>query len=161
MVTTRMRRMKGILLCTAFIILVIATAVPVKGEPRKVFSVSINNLNLRRGEYVVGFRVTLLWAYAHSLPGIPPGYNFCIENDPMWKTVITADISGPIRATSVGEKFFQEFLLVQEMLSGKFKPQIEIMVKVTREDDIDETREITVPSRNIVLKEVSKSMKIE
>jgi hypothetical protein len=158
MVRTKMRRMKGIV-CVLFFILTVSTAVPLKGESSRIFSVSINNLNLKKDEYVVGFQMVLLWVYVYSLPRVPPAYNVCIENDPMWKTIIKADISGPIRATSIGEKFFQEFLLIKEMLTVKFKPRIEIIVKVTKEDNIDETRDITVPDRDIVLKEVPKSTK--
>jgi len=157
MVKTKIRRRKGILGILLFIFITLTPVrVSVTGESFKVFSVSINNLNLKKEEYVVGFQVVLLWAYVYSLPRIPPGYNIYIENDPMWKTIIRGDISGPIRAVAVGETFFQEFLLIQEMLHVKMKPQIEMVVRVTKEEDIDETREIVVPERDILVKEISK-----
>lgn len=113
-----------------------------------ILSLSIPNLQARKNERVVAFAIHVSSGRIASLPDVPIGWSFSIDNDPSWNTTI--DGSTRVGASAVTPDFFREFLFIQKNESPTVPFRIWGEVALT--EDFTAERRVKIDTGDLILK---------
>lgn len=82
-------------------------AAPQKSE----LAISLNEIHIHSNERIVGFELHLKSARIVSMPKIPIGWSFSVDNDPSWNTAVQGNIL--VGSAALDSGFFRRFLLIE------------------------------------------------
>jgi hypothetical protein len=105
------------------------------------------------GERIVGFTLTLSNACFASLPSVPVGWSFSLENSPSWQSRLDAQIIVGAAAIEKDDEFFRKPIRVHPSpaATGSRPPRAECraVFQSTKDFDSDHLHEtvITIPLR--------------
>lgn len=111
----------------------------------------IPSRDLPSGERIVGFTLTLSNACFASLPSVPVGWSFQLENSPSWQSRLDGQIIVGAAAIESDDEFFREPIRIRRSPAaiGSLPPRSECraVFQSTKDFDSDETHEtvITIP----------------
>ncbi len=111
------------------------------------YSITIPNLRLAPGERVVGFSVEVDSGRIVSAPNAPIGWNLTIDNEPSWRTNLTATVI--VGAAALDARFFQNFVVIEKSSLGGVPFAVRCEVDVTK--DWQSVRRIQVNRGDLVL----------
>lgn len=112
------------------------------------YTLTIPNLRLHPGERVVGFSVEVDSGRIVSAPNAPIGWNLTIDNDPSWRTNLTATVI--VGAAALDARFFQDFVVIEKSSLGGMPFAVRCDVDVTK--DWQSVRHIEVVQKDLVLR---------
>jgi hypothetical protein len=142
----------------AVYVAVFLSCVSLKAQTRSIphndqrYTLTVPNLRLEPGERVVGFSVEVDSGRIVSAPNAPIGWNLTIDNDPSWRTNLTATVI--VGAAALDARFFNNFVVIEKSSLGGVPFTVRCEVDVTK--DWQSVRHIQVEQGDLVLRRLAR-----
>jgi len=131
------------------IVPIIASFAPGDALSGDLFSVSVKNIVLARGERIANFELSVKAGRIYSLSHVPWGWEIYIDNQPSWNTRVSGGVV--VGAAGLYLDFFEEeFLVIEKDADDPQAFRIELVLYVTT--NFEDVRPYVVDGKNIVLK---------
>ena len=122
------------------------------------WSVSATNIDLRKNERIVGYKIRLKSASVRAIDKVTLVWSITINNflndEPPWNS--TVDAAAGVGAAAVDASYFRHFLEIEEY-KGEFATNIPLDVELTirATTDFENTRDVVIPMASLAREKIS------
>ena len=124
-------------------------------QTNNLYTLSVTNLSLDKGERIVAYRVKITAGGVYSIPHLSQGWTVTINNEGSWDSTIKGGIT--IGAAAEDLNYFNDFLVIAKMPGVTSTIGVEMEIFTTK-DFIQEKR-IVVQKNQIILTPTGDSLR--
>lgn len=116
----------------------------------QLVSVSVPALHVSNKERIVGFEIHIRSGRIALLPNTPIGWNFSVDNDPSWNTVIKGSID--VGAAAMDPDFLRDLIVVEMEKDAPSNMPFDLQGEIIVTSDFSSERRIKLSMKDFATK---------